>query len=213
MVLKTSFGLFCFLFIWGFELISIDYPKGLPRVMKRLVSLDAISVNFSVVCLIIRLYRIYYPSKVSLRYQDMLYIISYTSTAVSVSLYWFLYILDSSLVEDYEAGDRPEEYYCEIFMNGGNLALLTWYGLNLESLSTLKLKLLTVFQTVFAAWYLGVLIAFRIVTGGHVYPFIDKIDRTQGFQILLVIVLVSFTCFVGVPKLIRENIKFKKIRD
>ena len=85
MAIKPAFAFIVFSIVWCIDIYSVIKNKGLVEFIMKFACLEGVSMNFSIIFFGISIYRLYYRSKkLSVLYQDMLYLISFSLTSTSV---------------------------------------------------------------------------------------------------------------------------------
>ena len=168
-------------------------------------------MNFSIIFFGISIYRLYYRSKkLSVLYQDMLYLISFSLTSTSVFINWYSNKLDEDLIYQNIKINTLSEYLCGIFTNGGNLLLLIWYGINLSSFSPVNFKIFVIFELVFIFWYTGIVFGTKIATGMYPYYFLGKMSYEELLSMLIGTLITSNVSVIVFSQIIHSLIKIKK---
>jgi hypothetical protein len=196
--------------VWGAELFNIELRKGYSHVMLRMAHLSIISLNFTIIYFVLSLIKPFYPRKIKNLFIDALYLVSFSLNTLSVTAHWYLESIDPELVVQDIIEVNSDSFFCHLFLFGGNLVLLIWYGLNLEHFSRINYKPIVWFMLAFAFWYMGVLFGIKMVVGEYPYYFVGRMKTGEYWQLALVLGTMNILGVVGVEKLIRASINFNK---
>ena len=164
-------------------------------------------MNFCIFFFIISIVKVYFPSKISDRYLDMVYMICYTLCSFSVIGYWYLNQINEMFIPKIKI--NTVEYYCNYFINGGNLLFMTWYGVNLKQFRTPKLFVFGIFMAVFVLWYFTILIGIKALTGKNVYIFPEKMKKDELILFFAITLITTFVVVGSIDMMIKASIRLK----
>lgn len=209
MNLKNIFSLFTFSLVWYVQLFTISLKVSYEKFIQKLATLPLISMNFSIGYFILVLVQQSRPNKISKKFLDTLFMVVFSLTVFSISTQWYLNSIDPELTQGEILDTDSKEYYCGMFLYGGNLVLIIWYGLNLESYSKVSLKVIIYFIFGFFLWYTGILIGTKIVTGKFPYNFISKFSLADYIRLILTQLGINILSIIGFRNLVKWQIKLK----
>lgn len=210
MLIKNIFGLFTYVLVWVVQLFFVDFERGRVYFLRKFTNLSVISMNFAIIFFGICVFRMKFPRKVSGKFQDALYVITFSLTMFADSIHWYVASMDYDLISLERIQIGTKEYYCSLFLYGGNLLVLIWYGLNIDSFSKVNYKATVVFVLVFFIWYSGILFAVWLVTGGFPYEFISKFSKEEYLALALCVICTNAISVFAMIKFIKFQLHIKK---
>jgi len=209
MKLKSIFSLFTFALVWYTQLFTISLKISNENFIQKLATLPLISMNISIAYFILVLVQQSRPYKITKKFLDTLFMVVFSLTVFSISTQWYLNSIDPELAQGEILETNSKEYYCGMFLYGGNLILIIWYGLNLESFSKVSLKVVIYFIFGFFLWYTGIVIGTKVVTGKFPYNFIGKFSLADYIRLILTIIGINFLSIIAFHNLVKGQIKLK----
>lgn len=208
--MKSLFALFSYLLVTYVQLFQISLPQSYQKFIQTLATLPLVSMNFAIAFFVLSLLNDLKIRRISKKFLDTLFIISFSLSVLSTSTHWYLNSIDVELVNGdlIEAGTK--EYYCGMFLYLGNVVLLFWYGFNLKSFAKVHERVVIYFIGGFLFWYLGIFVGTKVVTGDFPYKFVYRFGLVDYFRMFVTLIVINVLSVVGFVKLIKGQIKLKK---
>lgn len=209
MKLKIVFALFSFVLVWYVQLFTISIKSSYEKFIQKLATLPLISMNFAIAYFTLALLQHARKLNISQKFLDTLFVVVFSLTVLSTSAQWYLNSIDPELTQGEILEPNSKEYYCGMFLYGGNLILILWYGLNLEHFKKVSIKVVISFIFGFFLWYSGIVIGTKIVTGKFPYNFITKFSLLDYVQLFFTLFVVNILSVVAFCSLVKGQIKLK----
>lgn len=209
MKLKIIFALFSFVLVWYVQLFTISIRTSYEKFILKLTTLPLISMNFAIVYFILAFLQHTRKFQVSQKFLDTLFVVVFSLTVLSTSAQWYLNSIDPELTQGDILEPNSKEYYCGMFLYGGNLILIFWYGLNLEHFKKVNIKVVFSFISGFFLWYSGIVIGTKIVTGQFPYNFITKFSLADHIRLLFTLLGINVLSVIAFCNLVKGQIKLK----
>jgi hypothetical protein len=208
--MKAIFALSCYLLVGYVQLFQISLKESYQNFIQTLATLPLVSMNFAIAYFMIFLVNQFKFRRVSVKFLDTLFLISFSLAVLSTSFHWYLNSIDPELVSSdlIEAGSK--EYYCGMFLYFGNLVVLFWFGFNLSSFSKISFKVVGCFMGGFLFWYFGIFIGTKVVTGEFPYKFVGRFGLSDYLRMVVVLFTINVLSVAGFEKLVKGSIKLKK---